>query len=70
MSEFVDGELRRPRRARMVRHVRHCPECRRLLGSLQRTIGALQHLPPGGSDGRALQIAAAVRLRLDEYPAP
>jgi anti-sigma factor RsiW len=69
MSEFLDGELARPRRARMVRHVRHCPECRWLLASLQRTIGALQRLPPGG-DSRGLQIAAAVRQRLDEYPAP
>jgi anti-sigma factor RsiW len=70
MSEFLDGELARPRRARMVRHVRHCPECRWLLASLQRTIGALQRLPPGGGDSRGLQIAAAVRQRLDEYPAP
>jgi anti-sigma factor RsiW len=70
MSEFLDGELARPRRARMVRHVRHCPECRWLLASLQRTIGALQRLPPVGGDSRGLQIAAAVRQRLDEYPAP
>jgi anti-sigma factor RsiW len=70
MSEFLDGELARPRRARMERHVRHCPECRWLLASLQRTIGALQRLPPGGGDSRGLQIAAAVRQRLDEYPAP
>jgi anti-sigma factor RsiW len=70
MSEFLDGELARPRRARMERHTRHCPECRWLLGSLQRTIGALQHLAPAGGDSRALQIAAAVRLRLDEPPAP
>jgi len=70
MSEFLDGELARPRRARMERHTRQCPECRWLLGSLQRTIGALQRLPPGGGDSRSLQLAAAVRLRLDEPPAP
>jgi anti-sigma factor RsiW len=70
MSEFLDGELASPRRARLERHVRHCPECRSLLGSLRRTIGALQRLPPVGGDSRALQIAAAVRLRLDEPPAP
>jgi anti-sigma factor RsiW len=70
MSEFLDGELARPWRARMERHARHCPECRWLLGSLQRTIGALQRLAPASGDSRALQIAAAVRLRLDEPPAP
>lgn len=69
MSAFLDGELARPRRTRMERHARRCPECRRLLGSLQRTVGALQRLPPGGGDSRALQIAAAVRLRLGEPPA-
>jgi anti-sigma factor RsiW len=69
MSEFLDGELARPRRARMERHARHCPDCRRLLAGLQQTIGALQRLPPAGGDSRALQIAAAVRLRLDEPPA-
>jgi anti-sigma factor RsiW len=68
MSEFLDGELARPQRTRMERHTRHCPECRWLLGSLQRTIGALQRLAPAGGDRRALQIAAAVRLRLDEPP--
>lgn len=70
MSEFLDGELARRGRARIERHARHCPECRWLLGSLRRTIGALQGLPPSGGDGRAPRIAAAVRMRLDEPPAP
>jgi anti-sigma factor RsiW len=70
MSAFLDGELGSPRQARMKRHARDCPECRWLLGSLQRTVQALQRLPAGGVTGRAPQIAAAVRRRLDEPPAP
>jgi anti-sigma factor RsiW len=70
MSRFLDGELDRSERARMERHARDCPDCRRLLGSLQRMVAALQALPAvGGGSGRALQIAAAIRLRLDESPA-
>jgi hypothetical protein len=48
------------------RHARECPDCRWLLASLQRMVGALQALPAVGCGGHALQIAAAVRLRLDE----
>jgi anti-sigma factor RsiW len=66
MSGLIDGELSRSERARMERHARECPECRSLLGSLQRMVGALQALPAVGGAGHALQIAAAVRLRLDE----
>jgi anti-sigma factor RsiW len=69
MSPLIDGELARSQRARMERHTRECPDCRRLLGSLQRMVGALQALPAVGGGGHALQIAAAVRLRLDEPPA-
>lgn len=70
MSAMLDGELSRSRRPRMERHLRQCSECRRLLASLRQTVGALQHLPAGGGDSRGLQIAAAVRLRLDEPRAP
>lgn len=66
MSAFLDGELGSPRQARLERHAGDCPECRWLLGSLQRTVQALQRLPAG----RAPRIAAAVRRRLDEPPAP
>jgi hypothetical protein len=69
MSPLIDGELARAERVRMERHTRECRDCRRLLGSLQRMVGALQALPAVGGGGRALQIAAAVRLRLDEPPA-
>jgi anti-sigma factor RsiW len=69
MSPLIDGELARFERARMERHARECRDCRRLLGSLQRMVGALQALPAVGGGGRALQIAVAVRLRLDEPPA-
>lgn len=70
MSAILDAELSRSRRVRMERHLRHCLDCRRLLASLRRTVEALQHLPAAEGDDRGLQIAAAVRLRLDEPPAP
>jgi anti-sigma factor RsiW len=69
VSPLIDGELARSERARMERHTRECRDCRRLLGSLQRMVDALEALPALGGGGRALQIAAAVRLRLDEPPA-
>jgi anti-sigma factor RsiW len=69
MSAFLDGELAGRRRARMEHHTRRCPDCRRQLGSLERMVGALHRLPAGDGAGCALQIAAAVRLRLDEPPA-
>jgi anti-sigma factor RsiW len=69
MSSLIDGELARSERTRIERHTRECPDCRRLLGSLQRMVGALQTLPAAGGGGHALQVAAAVRLRLDEPPA-
>lgn len=69
MSRFLDGELARSQRARMERHARDCPDCRGLLGSLLRMVGALQALPAVDGGSRALRIAAAVRPRLHEPPA-
>jgi len=69
MSAYLDGELGRSRRTRMERHTEECAECRRLLGGLQRMLGALRRLPPpeGGAD--AVQLTASVRRRLREPPA-
>jgi putative zinc finger protein len=70
MSAYLDGELAVVPRARMERHARECPECRRLLAGLRQTMAALHRLPAldGGAD--PVQIAASVRLRLREPPAP
>lgn len=70
MSAFLDGELARPQRLRLERHAGDCPDCRSLLAGLRWTVAALQSMAPGVGDSRALPIAAAVRLRLDESPAP
>jgi anti-sigma factor RsiW len=70
MSAYLDGELAENLRARMERHLGECAECRRLLASLKRTIERLGSLaaPGGGQDPR--EIAAAVRVRLGDPPAP
>ena len=66
MSEYVDGELAPAGRARMDRHMGECPECRRVLAGLLSLVDRLGRVgaPRGGAD--AVQIAAAVRGRLDE----
>jgi anti-sigma factor RsiW len=65
MSAYLDGELPSSRRARMERHTKECRECHRLLASLRRMLGALHRVPPpAGAD--AAQVAASVRLRLQE----
>jgi anti-sigma factor RsiW len=68
MSDYLDGELASNRRRRIEHHVRECAECRGLLADLRGMVDALHRLPAptGGID--ALQIAAAVRLRLNKPP--
>lgn len=69
MSGYLDGGLAPSRRTRMERHVTECPECRQLLAVLCRVVGALRRMrPPVGAT--ALQIAASVRLRLEEPARP
>jgi anti-sigma factor RsiW len=70
MSPYLDGELGVMRSTRMERHVRECAECRALLAGLRRMLSALQRLPPPAGGADAIAIAASVRLRLDEPPAP
>jgi anti-sigma factor RsiW len=69
MSAYLDGELAATGRARLERHVGECPDCERLLAGLRRMLDGLRRLsvPDDGRD--ALQVAAAVRLRLQEPPA-
>jgi anti-sigma factor RsiW len=64
MSDYLDGELAAGRRHRMQRHAEVCSQCRRVLATLRRMVGALRRVPPpaGGADAR--EIAASVRRRL------
>ncbi len=69
MSDYLDGELAAGRRGRMERHLGECQDCRRLLAGLRALVDGLRRLPApvGGAD--AVQIAASVRVRLNEPPA-
>lgn len=54
----------------MQRHLSECEECRGLLAGLRAMLAALQRLPaPSGSAG-ALEIAASVRLQLENDQRP
>ena len=66
MSDYLDGELAASARARMDRHLAECDECRRLLAGLRRTLDLLHRLTAPGGGADAVQIAAAVRVRLRE----
>jgi anti-sigma factor RsiW len=68
MPAYFDGDLPEGPRARMERHLSECSECRRVLASLRLMIDRLATLsaPSGAPD--AIQIATAVRARLDEPP--
>ena len=70
MSEYVDDELAPPARQRMERHARECPECERVLAGLLALVRGLGRLPVPRGEVHAAQLAAAVRARLDEPPAP
>lgn len=47
MSDLLDGELDERTAAKVARHARWCPNCRRMLKSLDRTVGGLQALGEG-----------------------
>ena len=70
MSAYVDGELAPAGRARMERHAGDCPECDRVLAGLAALVQRLGGVAAGSSCVDAVQIAAAVRVRLqrDEPP--
>jgi anti-sigma factor RsiW len=46
MSAYLDDELGERSRRRVARHAADCPECRSVLHSLRRLIGALASMPP------------------------
>lgn len=70
MSDYLDGDLAAAGQVRMDRHVGECVECRRLLAGLRVMLDALHGLPASRGEVDALQIAASVRLRLDEPRPP
>jgi anti-sigma factor RsiW len=70
MSAYVDGELGSGRRLRLERHVGECEECRLILAGLRETLNALHRLAAPSGNSEPNMIAAAVRLRLREPPAP
>jgi anti-sigma factor RsiW len=70
VSAYVDGELNSGGRLRLERHVGECEECRRMLGCLREMLDALHRLPASSGGFGPSRIAAAVRRRLPEPPAP
>ena len=70
MSDYLDGELAPGAIARMDRHTDECEQCRRLLAGLRAMLGAIGALPAPSGGPDAAQLAASVRVRLNEPPAP
>ncbi len=68
MSGYLDGDLGARARARMERHLGECQDCRRLLAGLRVVVDGLHRLPAPSGGADAVQIAAGVRLRLNEPP--
>jgi predicted anti-sigma-YlaC factor YlaD len=54
LSEYLDAELAGADVARLEGHVELCPQCRRILGTLRRTLESLRSLgseqPAGAAD--------------------
>jgi anti-sigma factor RsiW len=46
LSEYLDDELSAAERERVEEHVGMCPHCRRVLGTLKRTLESLMDLSP------------------------
>jgi anti-sigma factor RsiW len=65
VSPYLENDLGRRGRNRLRRHVADCPECRALLLSMERMIGALSRLSRSTSS-EAPDLAEAVRRRLRE----
>jgi anti-sigma factor RsiW len=70
MSEELDGELPARRRGRMARHLGECVECGRLFAGLTLVVDALHRLPAAEDGPDVAQLAASVRIRLNQPPAP
>ena len=64
MSAYLDAELGDAARARMERHTAECPNCRGVLGSLNRMLGLLHRLPAPAAELGTPDVAAAVLRRL------
>jgi anti-sigma factor RsiW len=70
MSDYLDADLSAGRRRRLERHVGECEACRRLLADLRTMLAGLRGLRSPSEEADAVQIAAAVRLRLGERDGP
>ena len=66
LSAYLDDELGAHARRRVVRHAAECPECRGLLHSLRRLIGALASAP--SPEPAAQRIVARFRETLQHQP--
>ncbi|HTU87254.1 MAG TPA: zf-HC2 domain-containing protein [Solirubrobacteraceae bacterium] len=64
MSDYLDGDLAPAARARIEHHLAECEKCRRLLAGLRGTLGALRRLSGPRNEVEAVEIVAAVRVRL------
>lgn len=67
LPAYLDDELGAHARRRVVRHAAECPECRGLLHSLRRLIGALASAPP--PEPVAERLVARFRETLQHEPA-
>jgi anti-sigma factor RsiW len=68
MSGYLDGDLPARALARMERHLGECQDCRRLLAGLRAVVGGLHRLQAPSGGAQAIEVAASVRVRLDEPP--
>jgi anti-sigma factor RsiW len=62
LSAYLDDDLGPRARARVVRHTAECPECRGLLHSLRRLVGALA--APRPAEPVAERLVAGLRESL------
>lgn len=67
-SDYLDGDLRPREIARVQRHVDECVECRELLRSLQKIVGALGAMRDERGELVAGTVLASLKSGLGERP--
>lgn len=66
LSDYLDRELDESDRRRVDEHVGLCPQCRRMLGTLRKTVSGLRALrdrPPASPPGDGVSEGVLGRLR-------